>query len=75
MCALGLALVIVAAATILKFGASRIVSFSMIGSEIFAMPLFIAWAVRIGKLREAERGARMEAYRMSPESHLLKLND
>jgi len=40
---------------------------------IFFMPIFIAIAIRAGKQRAANRARRIEAYRASPESHLLNL--
>ena len=63
-----LAFVIAPAAIILNFGAIKTVGFTTIGFEVFAIPLFTAWAVRIGKLRKIQRNQQMEAYRASPES-------
>ena len=42
--------------------------------EILLLPLFVAMAIREGKRQAAERARRLEAYRASPESHLLNLN-
>ena len=67
------AFVISPAVLILNSGANRITAFTMIGGEVFAIPLFTAWGVRIGKLRKIKRDQRIEAYRASPESHLLNL--
>ncbi len=41
--------------------------------EILLLPLFVAMAIREGKRQAAERARRLEAYRASPESHLLHL--
>ena len=56
---------------------------SLIGKEgelvlfgvVLINSLFGPRAVRIEKLRKVERAQWLEAYRASPESHLLHLND
>jgi hypothetical protein len=42
--------------------------------EIFLLPFVIALAIREGKRRSAERARRLDEYRASPASHLLRLN-
>jgi hypothetical protein len=70
-----LAFVIAPAVLILNFGANRMIGFAAVGCELFAIPFFTAWGVRIGNLRKTQRDQRIEAYRLSPESHLLNLGD
>jgi hypothetical protein len=70
-----LAFVIAPAAIILNFRANWTIGFTTILCEVFAIPLFTAWGVRIGKLRKTQRAQQMEAYRASPESHLLNLGE
>jgi hypothetical protein len=70
-----LVFVLAPAAIILNFGANRAIGFTTIMCEVFAIPLFTAWAIRIGKLRKIQRDQRMEAYRASPDSHLLNLGN
>ncbi len=43
--------------------------------EILLLPIFVAIAIREGRRRAAQRAHRIEAYRASPESHLLHLTD
>jgi hypothetical protein len=70
-----LAFVVAPAAIIFNFGAIKTVGFTTLGFEVFAIPLFVAWGVRIGKLRKIQHDEQMEAYRASPESHLLHLGN
>jgi hypothetical protein len=70
-----LAFVIGPAVLIFNFGGNRMIAFTIIPCEVFAIPLFVAWGVRIGKLRKIQHDQRIEAYRASPESHLLNLGE
>jgi hypothetical protein len=42
---------------------------------IFFIPIICLMGVIAGKRRAAQRARRLEAYRASPESHLLHLTD
>lgn len=41
---------------------------------VIVFPPVIAWAIAAGKRRREAQRSRIEAYRSSPESHLLKLH-
>jgi len=43
--------------------------------EIIFLPLTILMAAQFGKRQRIRRAEKMEAYRRSPESHILKLHD
>jgi hypothetical protein len=47
----------------------------LISGVVLLEVLFFPRAVRIAKLRKVERVQWLKAYRASPESHLLHLND
>jgi hypothetical protein len=60
---------------IFHFFANKAAAYAVITGELAALSLIPTWSAKIAKLRKIERAQRLAAYKASPESHLLHLND
>jgi hypothetical protein len=60
---------------VFHFFSNKTAAYAVIAGELVALSLLPAWSARIAKLRKIARDQRLAAYKASPESHLLHLND